>query len=109
VLLLVKGPASRRAIGSARDVIDILANVAMQRERTIVRAEKLRVGQAIYGMALKYPNPDFYMVVDPDALVDPQQTLQDLINMGLDPADLRSSIVQEPTNKAEGEPCYRAK
>jgi hypothetical protein len=79
------GPASRRAIGSTRNVIDILANVAMQRERTIVRAEKLRVGQAIYGMALKYPNPDFYMVVDPDALVDPQQTLQDLINMGLDP------------------------
>jgi hypothetical protein len=100
-VLLVKGPASRRAIGSARDVIDILANVAMQRERTIVRAEKLRVGQAIYGMAMKYPNTDFYMVVDPDALVDPQQTLQDLINMGLDPADLRSNIVQEPTKKAE--------
>jgi hypothetical protein len=92
----VKGPASRRAIGSTRDVIDILANVAMQRERTIVRAQKLRVGQAIYGMAMKYPNTDFYMVVDPDALVDPQQTLQDLINMGLDPADAQS-IVQEPT------------
>jgi hypothetical protein len=92
----VKGPASRRAIGSSRDVIDILANVAMQRERTIVRAQKLRVGQAIYGMAMKYPNTDFYMVVDPDALVDPQQTLQDLINMGLDPADAQS-IVQEPT------------
>jgi hypothetical protein len=88
------GPASRRAIGSTRDVIDILANVAMQRERTIVRAQKLRVGQAIYGMALKYPNPDFYMVVDPDALVDPQQTLQDLINMGLDPR-LASNILQE--------------
>jgi hypothetical protein len=92
----VKGRASRRAIGSSRDVIDILANVAMQRERTIVRAEKLRVGQAIYGMAMKYPNTDFYMVVDPDALVDPQQTLQDLINMGLNPADAQS-IVQEPT------------
>jgi hypothetical protein len=58
-------------MGSSRDVIDVLANVAMQRERTIVRAEKLRVGQAIYGMAMKYPNTDFYMVVDPDALVDP--------------------------------------
>jgi hypothetical protein len=92
----VKGPASRRAIGSSRDVIDILANIAMQRERTIVRAQKLRVGQAIYGMAMKYPNTDFYMVVDPDALVDPQQTLQDLINMGLNPADAQS-IVQEPT------------
>jgi hypothetical protein len=45
-------------------------------------------------MALKYPNPDFYMVVDPDALVDPQQTLQDLINMGLDPR-LASNILQE--------------
>lgn len=94
----VKGPASRRAMGSSRNVIDVLANIAMQRERTIVRAEKLRVGQAVYGMALKYPNPDFYMVVDPDALVDPAQTIQDLINMGLDPMDARN-IVQEPKQR----------
>jgi hypothetical protein len=75
----------------------------MQRERTIVRAQKLRVGQAIYGMAMKYPNPDFYMVVDPDALVDPQQTLQDLINMGLDPR-LASNILQEPITKRRVSP-----
>lgn len=92
----VKGPASRRAMGSQRNVIDILANIAMQRERTIVRSEKLRVGQAVYALATKFPNPDFYISVDPDALVDPQQTLQDLINMGLDPADAQN-IVQEPT------------
>lgn len=91
----VKGPASRRAMGSQRNVIDVLANIAMQRERTIVRSEKLRVGQAVYALATKFPNPDFYISVDPDALVDPQQTLQDLINMGLDPADAQN-IVQEP-------------
>lgn len=36
----VKGSASKRALGSERGVIDILANVAMQRERAIVRGEK---------------------------------------------------------------------
>jgi len=90
----VKGPASRRAMGSSRNVIDVLANIAMQRERTIVRAEKLRVAQAVYGMAIKYPNPDFYIPVDPDALVDPEKTRAELASMGIDP-DLISNLIEE--------------
>jgi len=62
----VKGPASRRAMGSSRNVIDILANVAMQRERAIVRGEKNRIAQAVYGLATKAANPDFWLALNPD-------------------------------------------
>ncbi len=39
----VKGSASKRATGSSRKVVDILAHVALQREAAITRGEKNRV------------------------------------------------------------------
>ena len=61
----VRGPATRQRRGSERRVVDILANVAMQRERQIVRAEKNRVGQALYGLAKANPNPEFWRIARP--------------------------------------------
>lgn len=60
----VRGSSTKRAMGSERNVQDILANVAMQRERAIVRGEKNIVAQAAYGLALKAPNPDFWLPID---------------------------------------------
>lgn len=64
----VKGPASRRATGSKRAVVDILANVAMQRERVVVRGEKNRVSNALVGLAIENPNQDFWKVDKPPIL-----------------------------------------
>lgn len=90
-----KGAASKRAFGSLKDVADIFANIAAQRERAIIRSEKARVGRALYGLAIKNPNPEFWLPVNPDAIKDPAAMKVELIKMGLDPADA-DSIMQEP-------------
>lgn len=61
------GASAKSRTGSTKDVNvnEILANLAMQRERAIVRAEKNRVAQALYGLALQNPNPDFWLALDP--------------------------------------------
>ena len=58
----IRGSASKRATGSNKPVVDILANIAMQRERNIVRAEKNRVSNALYGLAAANPNADMWQV-----------------------------------------------
>lgn len=92
----VRGPSSKRATGSRRNVVDIMANVAMQRERAIVRAEKARVAAAVYGLAVQNPNTDFWLAIDPAGQKDPAKAMQDLIRMGIDPADAQN-IIEEPT------------
>jgi hypothetical protein len=92
----VRGVSSKRAAGSSRKVVDILANIAMQRERTIVRAEKNRVATALYGLALKNPNPKFWVAVNPDGKKDMQATIDELVNMGLTAQDALN-LMEEPT------------
>ena len=94
----VRGSSSKRSIGSTRKVVDILANIAMQRERTIVRAEKNRVATALYGLALKSPNPKFWLAVNPDSKKDMQATVNELVNMGLTVQDAQN-LMKEPTQK----------
>lgn len=99
----VRGSTSKRRTGSKKAVIDILANIAMQREKTIVRAEKNRVAQANYALAIKAPNPDFWMPVNPDeakAFTPAQQAkmVSELTAMGLDPADAQN-FVKEPVQR----------
>lgn len=91
----VKGSSSKRATGSSRDVVDILANIAMQRERAIVRAEKVNVAQAVYGLAVQNPNTDFWLAVDPAGQKDPAKAQADLVRMGINPIDAKN-IIEEP-------------
>jgi hypothetical protein len=79
----VKGPFSRAAVGSSRKVVDILANLAAQRERAIVRGEKMRVAKALYGLVVSNPNPGFWLAFDPEAIKNPQEALNDLMSLGL--------------------------
>lgn len=58
----IKGREVKSRTGSTRKVVDILANIAMQRERTIVRGEKNRVAQSLIGLAQANPNKDFWTV-----------------------------------------------
>lgn len=100
----VKGSSSKRAMGSKKDVVDILANIAMQREKTIVRAEKARVGRALFGLAVKNPNEEFWMPVAPSKLAQysdarKRELEAQLVNMGLDPIDA-AGVVNEPVQRA---------
>jgi diguanylate cyclase (GGDEF)-like protein len=58
----IRGSSVKRAVGSNKPVADIIANIAMQREKQIVRAEKNRVSNALLGLAKAAPNPDFWSV-----------------------------------------------
>jgi len=94
----VRGSAAKRAMGSERGVIDILANVAMQRERAIVRGEKNRVAQALYGLAVTAPNPDFWLPLNPDAKKTPTEVIAELVQLGLNPIDA-ANIANEPKQR----------
>lgn len=92
----VRGSASKRAMGSKKDVIDILANVAMQRERAIIRAEKNRVAQALWGLAAKAENKDIWLAVSPSD--DPVKLQADLVKMGMNPIDA-AGVAKEPQQR----------
>lgn len=94
----VRGSFSQRAMGSEREATDVLANIAMMRERAIVKAQKNRVAQALFGLAGQNPNPQFWLPVDPMAEVDPAN-MQELLNFGLSQQDL-DFIAKEPRQKA---------
>ena len=94
----VRGDFSRRAMGSEREATDVLANIAMMRERAIVKSQKNRVAQALFGLAAQNPNPQFWLPVDPLAEVSPEN-MQELLNFGLSQQDL-DFIAKEPRQKA---------
>lgn len=100
----VRGSASKRAMGSDKPVANILANIALQREKTITRVEKQKIGQALYALVLQSPNPDFWTAIDPALEQDPAQitaTAMQLISMGLNPQDAES-IAAEPKERYIG-------
>jgi hypothetical protein len=61
----VRGSSTKARTGSTAQVADVLANVAIARERAIVRGEKNRVAKALLGLAESNPNPDFWKVDEP--------------------------------------------
>ena len=93
--LQTKGPFSKRAMGSLKDVVDIFSNIAVQREKAIINAEAARVGRALYGLVIANPNPGFWMAVNPDAIKNKKKLEEELINLGLNPSDAQS-LFQEP-------------
>lgn len=56
----IKGKEVKHRTGSTATVVDIFANIAMQREKAIVRGEKNRVAISLAGLAKLNPNPDFW-------------------------------------------------
>jgi hypothetical protein len=56
----IKGNSSKRATGSKRQVVDILAHLAEQREKAIIRGEKNRVSTALIGLATLNPNKEVW-------------------------------------------------
>ena len=91
----VKGPFSKRAMGSMKDVVDIFSNIAVQREKAIINSEAAKVGRALYGLVISNPNPGFWMAVNPDAIKNKKKLEEELIKLGLNPSDAQN-LFQEP-------------
>ncbi len=91
----VRGSSSRRAMGSLKEVGDIFARIAIQRENAILRAERARVGNALYGLAIMNPNTDFWLPVNPDAIKSKKKLHAELEALGVDP-DLADNLIKEP-------------
>ena len=95
-----RGNFSKRAMGSEKDVQDILSNIIAQRERALIRAEKTRVGRALYGMAIQNPNPDFWLPINPDAIKNKKQAVAELRRMGIpDAEDVVNNLMAEPKER----------
>jgi hypothetical protein len=90
------GSYSKSRTGSFKKVTDILSNVGIAREIAIVRSEKERAKRAVYGLAIANPNPEFWMAVSPAAVKNQNLLVQELSQMGWDPADIKN-IMAEPT------------
>lgn len=86
---------SKRATGSEKKAVNILANVLLQREAAITRAEKNRVKVALYGLALTNPNPDFWVTIRPET--DRAQIAEDLKRMGIDSVEAEAGMAKPPT------------
>jgi len=93
----IRGSTTKRRMGSTRSVVDVLANIAMQREKTIVRGEKNRVGNALYGLVLNNPNKGFWGVIDPGK-VNKQTLRNELIGIGIDP-DEADQMINEMSSR----------
>ena len=91
----VRGSATKRATGSTKEVTNILAHVLMQREAAITRAEKNRVGLALYGQAMSHPNPEFWTTIKPS--MKPAEIAAELVAMGVDPLTAQVGMEGVPT------------
>lgn len=56
----IRGKEVKHRTGSTAAVVDIFANIALQREKAITRGEKNRVAVSLAGLAKLNPNPDFW-------------------------------------------------
>jgi hypothetical protein len=95
-----RGDTSKRALGSEKEVQDILSNIIAQRERALIRAEKIRVGRAVYGLAIQNPNPNFWLPINPDAIRNKKQAVAELARMGIpDAKDMIDNLMAEPKER----------
>ena len=95
-----QGKFSKRAMGSEKEVQDILGNLIAQRERALIRSEKIKVGRALYALALKNPNPDLWLPVNPDAIKNKEALIKELMDLGFsDAADIANNLMEEPKSR----------
>jgi hypothetical protein len=96
----VNNPFSKRAMGSAKEVQNIVTNLIKQRERALIRAEKLTVTKALYGLFLMNPNPDIALPVNPDAIKSKDALIAELQGLGYKNAnEIANNLMQEPKTR----------
>jgi hypothetical protein len=104
----VKGNASKRATGSKRKVVDILANMAQQREKNIIRGEKNRVATALVGLAKDNPHPNFWKVDTPPTrrVVIPKKHMYEVLYHGSKVIEYTSPVEAKKFVDFQGDPAY---
>ena len=96
----VSNPFSKRAMGSKKEVQNIVTNLIKQRERALIRAEKLTVLKALYGLFLMNPNPDVALPVNPDAIKSKDALIAELEGLGYENAEeLANNLMEEPKTR----------
>lgn len=94
----IRGGTTKRRTGSSLKVADVLANIAMQRERIIVRGEKNRVGNALYGLVAGNPNKGLWGVINPEK-TNKQVMRNELLELGIDPS-MVDEMIARPITKS---------
>jgi len=94
----VSGSFGKRAMGSEREVTDIINNVIGQHERALEIAAKMEVDHSLYGLAIKAPNPEVWKAVNPDAIKNPELLARELNEMGLNGNDI-VGLMKEPQER----------
>jgi hypothetical protein len=96
----VNNPFSKRAMGSAKEVQNIVTNLIKQRERALIRAEKLAVTKSLYGLFLMNPNPDIALPVNPDAIKSKDALIAELQGLGYENAEeIANNLMEEPKTR----------
>jgi hypothetical protein len=99
----IRGRETQGRTGSRRRVVNILGNIAQQRERLILRGEKNRVATALVGLVQASPNSAFWSVGPPpsERVYDPRtNTVVDRV----DPMwRMRSNVVTAKLMQPNGE------
>lgn len=93
----VRGSTTRRAMGSDKEIVNVLANIALQRDKIITRGERNRIGNATAALALQNPNDSFWFVIDPKS-GNLEDARQKLIDFGISPVDA-DNIVGSPMER----------
>jgi hypothetical protein len=98
------GETSKARTGSEKpiNVDQIFTNIALQHERMIVRAEKGRVAQSVFGLGLTRPKPGFWLALDPETNVY-WKTLKDLEQIRSDRDNLKQMIESGDLTKSQEE------
>ena len=92
-----RGNFSKTATGSYKTVVDVLANIALQREAAIIRGEKAKVGRALYALAIQNPNPNFWKPVNPDAIRNKKKLKEEMASFNLTMAEADALFAEPPS------------
>ena len=96
-----RGNFSKTATGSYKTVVDVLANIALQREAAIIRGEKAKVGRALYALAIQNPNPNFWKPVNPDAIRNKKKLKEEMASFDLTMAEADALFAEPPSPRID--------
>jgi hypothetical protein len=96
-----RGNFSKTATGSYKTVVDVLANIALQRESAIIRGEKAKVGRALYALAIQNPNPNFWKPVNPDAVRNKKKLKEEMKSFNLTMEEADALFAEPPSPRID--------
>lgn len=97
------GDFAKSRTGSSKKVVDVLANIAINREIAINRIEKERIYRSVYGLSVMNPNPDYWKAIVPEAYKNREELSNELVDMfdidRTDANDMADLIFNEPSRE----------